>query len=523
MPGEQAVGVFLSRSSVRVALLESTAAGLQALALREAPLSVRAVDDSGLVRDPAQVAEAVRGALADTPVQTTDFRLALGGESLVLRNMSLPPMPAPEMREAIRAEIEHYSLFSLGEEVIGYQQAAAEEQAEAVSLMVTATHRQLAESADAALAAMGGAGSGCELAILAGARAAGHAGQLASAPEGYTMLLLLGSWGSEAVIIGGGQVLFSHVLDLRIRNVLRAAEGGEGLGFLEQAPQEGEGDEATDPAQVVATAAGRCVRFFQREMPGSAKVSLALTVSDVPLPDDFHAQLGERLGMAAREANPLASLEVVDPRWPREREDKAVSSYAPAIGAALAALDAWGNVFWAPLSPIPAEVGRAPARPLVPILLPAGVLLVGLLATGAVFKLQGSLAQRRAAGIETQIRTAAQQTEATESMSPEEKRAMLAGIEQARATIEPKAAKQWYPVLDEIVARLPQGASLQALEIDESGNTLIKGTTPDQSGAAKLADELRGAPGISQVRLSSLEAVGESGAAVSFELVAKVR
>ena len=525
MAGQQAIGVFLSRGEVRVALLESTSEGVQALALREAPLAARVMDESGVVRTPENVAEAVREALAGSPAQTTNVRLALGGDGLVLRNMAFPPMPAGDMREAIRAEIEHYSLFSLGEEVIGYQLGQPEGEAEegSMSVVVTATHRHLAESADAVLAAMGADAAACELAILAGARALLHAGELSAAAEGYAMLLLLGSWGTEAIIAGDGQLLFSHVLDLRIRNVLRAADEAASGGFLEQSPDQAQDLGPVEPAAVVATEAGRCVRFFQRERPDSSQVRLALTMSDVLLTDEFHEQLGQRLGMPTRAANPLAGIEIVDPRWLGAVQERAVSSYAPAIGAALAGLGMEADAFWAPLSVRAMEVRRQPGRPLLPVVLPGGMLLMVFLALGGTFKLEGSLAHRKAASIESQIQAAARQTQATESITPDQKQAILAGIERARPTLEPKAAKQWAPVLDQVVARLPQGTSLQSLEIDANGNALIKGTAPHESGTAKLVEALRLAPCFTGVRLSSLEAVRESGTAVGFEVVAQVR
>jgi len=65
----------------------------------------------GRIEAPEQVGAGLRRRLSDLGVSTSDAIVGVAGAACVIRNISLPPAPDPELRTLIDGEVEHFQVF----------------------------------------------------------------------------------------------------------------------------------------------------------------------------------------------------------------------------------------------------------------------------------------------------------------------------------------------------------------------------------------------------------------------------
>lgn len=509
-PGECALGIHVSEGRLRVVALQGGSSGPALAAVRDDPIPLVAVEESGVIRDPRALANAVAAAVGEHGIDpgSAASALAISGSSVLVRSLDLAQEGTPDIDAAVRAHVEHYSMFSMGDEIVGYEAHEHEGPEGESRLRVTlaATNRQVSESGWSMLRDVGGRAECVEASSLAACRAMAFAGELDLEAAAPTMALFLTSRRTQVLVICGRAVLFSHMLDLRAEDVA----GGD--------------DSATPEGHDrVATEVARCVQFFQRQFRDAEPLQQILFVSDAPIAREFYDKVAEATGVAARASAPLSGVPTAE-QGGDVAELTNGSTLAPALGAALRAAEA-SDAFCIPLSVVRAERPKVDLRALAKMLAPGAILLLcfalGAIVTGS----RAREADRREQFVEQQIAEVhASIAEGSDRLTAEQKAALLEAIEANKSLTAPGRATHAPEVIAALVEVLPVEARLENVTIDKEGDVSISGSIRSEADAVALTRAFEASEFIAFARLSSLRAAEADGEAYfDFDIVASVR
>ncbi len=509
--GQCALGIHISEGRLRVVALRGGSDGPALAAIYDEPIPLVAVEHSGAIREPQTLADSIATWATQHGIDLSSsmLGLAVSGGSVLVRSLELGDDAAADVESAVRAHVEHYSLFSMGDEIVGFEIDAREEAEGSPRRQVTlaATSRQVAEPAWGLLQELGGRAACVEASNLAACRAMAFARELDLEAAAPTMVLFLTSRRTEVLAIAGRSVLFSHMLDLQLDDVV------------------GAGGAEADPAQYerVAGEVSRCVQFFQRQFRASEPLQQILLVSDVPLADEFYQKVTEISGVSSRASLPLAGV-------PAEETDgqsvaaASSSALAAALGAALRAAEET-DAFCIPLSLARAEGRKVNLAAVAKMLAPAVVIL---LCFGLAAAVTWSAALR-AAQYEQFVAQQIEKEQAgilagTGGLTAKQKSELLEAVDATKSLAAGGRATRPPEVIAALVAALPVGASVENISIDKDGDISVKGSVLTEADAVKLARGFEAADAITFARLSSLRAGQVEGETYfDYDIVASVR
>jgi len=308
------IGVDVGSTAVRVA---EVAVGDIPVVVRaaQAPLAPGVVE-SGEVRQPEAVAEALREVWAKSGVRSKQVHLGVGNQRVVVREIALPWLPEKELRDTLAFQVQEFIPMASDEAVLDFDPLDELDQGgrRMVRILLVAAHRGMVNAlVEAALAAKLDP-QGIDLTPFAVIRAVG------TGDEG----LDLDSSGDEAIIDIGAQITSISVHDRGVTRFVRMLPSGgsditlalaSGLGVDDDVAErlkrgervqvEGEGakplPEAAEIRKLALTRAGNFVdevrsslEFYTAQMP-DAQIGRVLVVGGGSRLDGMLELLQERL------------------------------------------------------------------------------------------------------------------------------------------------------------------------------------------------------------------------------------
>ena len=204
----------------------STAVRVAEVAVGDIPVVVRAaqvplppgVVESGEVRRPEAVAEALREVWAKSGVKSKQVQLGVGNQHVVVREIALPWLPEKELRETLAFQVQEFIPMASDEAVLDFDPLGELDQGgrRMVRILLVAAHKGMVNAlVEAALAAKLDP-QGIDLSPFAVIRAVG------TGDEG----LDLDSSGDEAIIDIGAQVTSICVHDRGVTRFVRILPSG---------------------------------------------------------------------------------------------------------------------------------------------------------------------------------------------------------------------------------------------------------------------------------------------------------
>ena len=204
----------------------STAVRVAEVAVGDIPVVVRAaqvplppgVVESGEVRRPEAVAEALREVWAKSGVKSKQVQLGVGNQHVVVREIALPWLPEKELRETLAFQVQEFIPMASDEAVLDFDPLGELDQGgrRMVRILLVAAHKGMVSAlVEAALAAKLDP-QGIDLSPFAVIRAVG------TGDEG----LDLDSSGDEAIIDIGAQVTSICVHDRGVTRFVRILPSG---------------------------------------------------------------------------------------------------------------------------------------------------------------------------------------------------------------------------------------------------------------------------------------------------------
>ena len=204
----------------------STAVRVAEVAVGDIPVVVRAaqvplppgVVESGEVRRPEAVAEALREVWAKSGVKSKQVQLGVGNQHVVVREIALPWLPEKELRDTLAFQVQEFIPMASDEAVLDFDPLGELDQGgrRMVRILLVAAHKGMVNAlVEAALAAKLDP-QGIDLSPFAVIRAVG------TGDEG----LDLDSSGDEAIIDIGAQVTSICVHDRGVTRFVRILPSG---------------------------------------------------------------------------------------------------------------------------------------------------------------------------------------------------------------------------------------------------------------------------------------------------------
>ena len=204
----------------------STAVRVAEVAVGDIPVVVRAaqvplppgVVESGEVRQPEAVAEALREVWAKSGVKSKQVQLGVGNQHVVVREIALPWLPEKELRDTLAFQVQEFIPMASDEAVLDFDPLGELDQGgrRMVRILLVAAHKGMVNAlVEAALAAKLDP-QGIDLTPFAVIRAVG------TGDEG----LDLDSSGDEAIIDIGAQVTSICVHDRGVTRFVRILPSG---------------------------------------------------------------------------------------------------------------------------------------------------------------------------------------------------------------------------------------------------------------------------------------------------------
>jgi len=204
----------------------STAVRVAEVAVGDIPVVVRAaqvplppgVVESGEVRRPEAVAEALREVWAKSGVKSKQVQLGVGNQHVVVREIALPWLPEKELRETLAFQVQEFIPMASDEAVLDFDPLGELDQGgrRMVRILLVAAHKGMVNAlVEAALAAKLDP-QGIDLSPFAVIRAVG------TGDDG----LDLDSSGDEAIIDIGAQVTSICVHDRGVTRFVRILPSG---------------------------------------------------------------------------------------------------------------------------------------------------------------------------------------------------------------------------------------------------------------------------------------------------------
>jgi type IV pilus assembly protein PilM len=115
------VGVDVGSSSIKLVQLKEAKGGTYQLACcGMIPLPAEAIVDNTIM-DSASVAEAIRNIIKSSKVKASDAVCSIGGNSVIIRKISVPTMTSEELEDQIQWEAEQYIPFDINDVNVDFQ------------------------------------------------------------------------------------------------------------------------------------------------------------------------------------------------------------------------------------------------------------------------------------------------------------------------------------------------------------------------------------------------------------------
>lgn len=117
---KEVIGIDIGSSSVKLVQLKDLKGSFQLLNVGIVPLPPEAIVDNTLM-DSASIVNAVKSLVTSLGVKVKDAACSISGNSVIIRKITLPVMPAEELEDQITWEAEQYIPFDINDVNMDFQ------------------------------------------------------------------------------------------------------------------------------------------------------------------------------------------------------------------------------------------------------------------------------------------------------------------------------------------------------------------------------------------------------------------
>jgi type IV pilus assembly protein PilM len=326
-PRRQLVGLDIGSSAIKVAQLKESKGRYFLQKFGVKPLEPEVIVD-GTVMDEGRVVSAIRELFDEANVKNKHVAVSISGHAVIVKKISLPPMPDEELEGQVKLAAEQYIPFDINEVNIDFHvlppDASSDGQGDMAVILVAAKKDKINELTELVKAA------GLVPMVMdvdAFAIENMHAINYPLAQEETTALVNLGASVMNVNIIRAGSSLFTRDIPLGGNRYTEALQREMGLSF-EEAEESKKKDRAGESGGVslsnvmdsvngeVASEIARTVDYFKTSS-ANAELNRVLVCGGVARAKGLIQQLGDRMQLPVEMADPFAEIDTagcdVDP------------------------------------------------------------------------------------------------------------------------------------------------------------------------------------------------------------------
>ncbi len=120
------VGLDIGSRTLKVAEIESTKQGYHLKKFGMNDIAPGLIED-GTIKEPAEVADAIRGLFKMYKVKEKNVALSIGGYSIIVKTITVQTMPQDQLQETIHFEAEQYIPFDISDVNLDFQTLGEDE------------------------------------------------------------------------------------------------------------------------------------------------------------------------------------------------------------------------------------------------------------------------------------------------------------------------------------------------------------------------------------------------------------
>ncbi len=319
-PRRQLVGLDIGSSAIKVAQLKESKGRYFLQKFGVKPLEPEVIVD-GTVMDEGRVVSAIQELFQEANVKNKHVAISISGHAVIVKKISLPPMPDEELEGQVKLAAEQYIPFDINEVNIDFHvlpSDASEDQQGDMSVILVAAKKDKINELTELVKAAGLVPMVMDVDAFAVENM--HAINYPMSQEETTALVNLGASVMNVNIIRAGSSLFTRDIPLGGNRYTEAIQREIGLSF-EEAEESKKKDRAGDSEGVslagvidsvnaeVASEIARTVDYFKTSTANS-ELSRVLVCGGVARAKGLIQQLGDRMQLSVEMADPFAESNI---------------------------------------------------------------------------------------------------------------------------------------------------------------------------------------------------------------------
>lgn len=347
-PRRQLVGLDIGSSAIKFAQLKENKGRYFLKNFGVKPLEPEVIVD-GTVMDEGRVVSAIQELFDESKVKNKQVAISISGHAVIVKKISLPPMPDEELEGQVRLAAEQYIPFDINEVNIDFHvlpfDQSGEQQGDMSVILVAAKKDKINELTElvksAGLAPM-------VMDVDAFAIENMHAINYPLMQDETTALVNLGASVMNVNIVRAGASLFTRDIPLGGNRYTEAIQREMGLSYEEAEEgkkQDRMGNSGTPSFShviegingEVASEIARTVDYFKTST-ANAELNRVLVCGGVAKAKGLIQQLGDRMQVPVEMADPFAEIDVTGCDFDSEQLADFAPSAAVSIGLALRAV-----------------------------------------------------------------------------------------------------------------------------------------------------------------------------------------
>lgn len=319
-PRRQLVGLDIGSSAIKLVQIKESKGRYFLQKFGVKPLEPEVIVD-GTVMDEARVVSAIRELFEETNVKNKYVAISISGHAVIVKKISLPPMPDDELEGQVRLAAEQYIPFDINEVNIDFHvlppDPAGDPQADMSVILVAAKKDKINELTEL----VKGAGLiPMVMDVDAFAIENMHAINYPLNQDETTALVNVGASVMNVNVIRGGVSLFTRDIPLGGNRYTEAIQREMGMSYeqAEEAKKDDHSSEASAAALMnvinsvsgeVASEIARTVDYFKTS-GSNGDLDRVLVCGGVARIKGLIHQLGDRLQVPVEMANPFGEIDL---------------------------------------------------------------------------------------------------------------------------------------------------------------------------------------------------------------------
>jgi type IV pilus assembly protein PilM len=319
-PRRQLVGLDIGSSGIKLVQLKESRGRYILQKFGFKPLEPEVIVD-GTVMDEGRVVSAIKELFEETKIKVKQVAVSISGHAVIIKKISLPPMPDEELEGQVRLAAEQYIPFDINEvnidfSVLPSSEAGGDAQGEMSIILVAAKKDKINELTEL----VKGAGL---LPIVMDVDAFAienmHAINYPVSQEETTALVNIGASVMNINIVRGGASLFTRDIPIGGNRYTEAIQREMGMSYEEaEETKKGERSGGSNQAAVttvvdsvnaeVASEIARTIDYFKSTMPDTDVQQVLLCGGGAQV-KGLLAQLKDRMHAVVEVANPFSEID----------------------------------------------------------------------------------------------------------------------------------------------------------------------------------------------------------------------